>query len=238
MRTIAKGAEPQALLNWKRDNQATLQDLTYRGGGFPLEAVRQALLAEQFHLCAYTMKALMTAAQCQAKALDTGHACHVEHLLPQARNVAAETIDFQNMLACFPSSQSDTACPYGAQAKADYGPGINPFVSPLSAGAAQHFKFFRDGTVESDTTVGKETIKVLCLNHGVLRDDRAAAIKGYLEPKTGRPISAEAARRLARHIQQPDTQNRLPAHCTAIAQAALDHAERAERRAARLKKKP
>lgn len=237
MRTITKGEEPHDLLNWKRVNQATPQNLNYRGGDFPNEAVRRALLAEQLHLCAYTMKALKTSVQCEAQAQDTSHACHIEHLLPQARKINAETIDFQNMLACFPPSRSAVACDYGAQAKASYDPATNAFVSPLSAAAEQHFKFYRDGTVEGLTPEGKATVKVLRLDHAALKNDRAAVIKGRLEPKPGKPLTAAAARRLAQDIRQPDARRCLPAFCVAIAQVALDHADREEGRAARLKKK-
>lgn len=237
MRTIAKGAEPQELLNWKRANQATPQNLNYRGGDFPAEAVRNALMAEQFHLCAYTMKALKTVSQCQDQGQDTSYSCHIEHLLPQARKIDAETIDFQNMLACFPPGRSNVACEYGAQLKASYDPEKGPFISPLIAAVEQHFKFFRDGTIEGVTRDGQATVKVLCLDHPALKNDRAAVIKGRLEPKTGKPLSAAAARRLAQEIRQPHDQNCLPAFCVAIAQAALDHAVRMERRAARIKNK-
>lgn len=237
MRTITKGEEPHDLLNWKRANQATPQNLNYRGGDFPAEAVRKALLAEQLHLCAYTMKVLKTAAQCEAQAQDTGHACHIEHLLPQARKIDAETIDFQNMLACFPPSRSSVACDYGAQVKASYDPASHAFVSPLTVAAEQHFKFYRDGTVQGLTPEGEATVQVLRLDHAMLNHDRAAVIKGRLEPKTGKPLTAAAARRLAQDIRQPDAQRCLPAFCVAIAQAALDHAERLERRANWRKKK-
>lgn len=237
MRTITKGEEPHDLLNWKRANQAAPQNLNYGGGGFPFEAVRAALLAEQLHLCAYTMKALRTVDQCVAQAQDTSHACHIEHWLPQARKIDVETIDFQNMLACFPPSRSKVACDYGALAKASYDPASHAFVSPLTAAAEQHFKYYRDGTIEGLTPQGKVTVKVLRLDHAALNHDRAAVIKGRLEPKTGKPLTAAAARRLAQDIRQPNAQRCLPAFCVAIAQAALDHAEREESRANRLKKK-
>lgn len=53
MRSICKGGEPRALIEWKRQNAATPDNLHYNGGGFPREAVRQSLLLEQCHLCGY-----------------------------------------------------------------------------------------------------------------------------------------------------------------------------------------
>lgn len=235
MRSIRKGAEPRALLNWKAQNAATPENLRYGGGGFPGEPVRAALLTEQFHLCAYTMKTLLTAERCQENGNDTRHSCHIEHLLPQARGISAETIDYQNMVACFPPSQSKVACEYGAKHKDDYDSGLKPFVSPLGANAERHFVFAKDGVVTSKTVEGNASIEALNLNHQSLVADRAASIRGRLEPKTGRPISAAEARRLATAILQPDANQCLPAFCTAISAVALAHATREERRAERLK---
>lgn len=235
MRSIRKGAEPRALLDWKAQNAATPENLRYGGGGFPGEPVRAALLTEQFHLCAYTMKALATADVCKATGRDTRDSCHIEHLLPQARGIPAETIDYQNMVACFPPSQSNVACQYGAPFKGAYDPAANSFVSPLAMNAEHHFAFDEDGEVTGVTAQGQATIKALNLNHRSLVDDRVASIRGRLEPKTGRPISAADARRLAAEILKPDANQCLPAFCVAIAAVALAHAERQERRAERLK---
>lgn len=164
MRSIAKGASPQALIQWKAQNAASPQNLVYGGGGFPGEAVRQSLLAEQLHLCAYTLRQLKTAAACAADGNDTRHSCHIEHLLPQCRRVAGEDIDYQNMVACYPPSQSQVACEFGAHAKADFDPATGGFVSPLSVDAQAHFKFDERGGVQGQTADGVSTIQVLRLD--------------------------------------------------------------------------
>lgn len=237
MRSIKKGAEPRELINWKALNSTTPDNLRYGGGGFPGEEVREALLKEQFHLCAYTMKALATADSCKASGRDTRHSCHIEHVLPQTRGIPAETIDYQNMVACFPPSQANVACLYGAKFKGAYDPAVKPFVSPLSANVEHHFIFDKDGEVVGVTDEGQATIKALNLNHQSLVDDRAASIRGRLMPKTGKSISAADARRLAKAIVQPDANKCLPPFCVAIAAVALAHAEREERRAERLKRR-
>ena len=135
MRAITKGAQPHELIRWRADNAALPQNLIYGAGAFPGEAVRNSLLAEQLHLCAYTMRQLKTAAQCQVQGLDTRASCHIEHFLPQCRKVPGEDIDYQNMVACFPPSQSNVACDFGAHAKADFDPSNGGFVSPLSPAA-------------------------------------------------------------------------------------------------------
>lgn len=235
MRTIHKGGQPQELIQWKADNAATPQNLVY-GGSFPGEAVRRALLVEQFHLCAYTLRGLKTAAECQAAGQDTRASCHIEHLLPQSRGIPGEDIDFQNLVACFPPSQSKVACEFGAHAKADFDPSTGGFVSPLSQMAEAHFEFDERGGIRGLTADGISTINVLKLDQKTLVNDRAAVIRGYLQPK-GKKLSAQAARRLAQEVLKADAQQRLPAYCVAVAQTALLHAQREERRAARMLKK-
>lgn len=236
MRSIRKGHEPRALIDWRRQNATTPENLHYEGGGFPREAVRQSLLQEQFHLCAYTMKRLATVAECLQQGRDTGHSCHIEHVLPQSRGVPAESIDYKNMVACFPAPNSKTACDYGATFKADYDPSQSLFVSPLSVEIERQFAFDPRGGVRGLTPAGEATIRALNLNHPVLVQARQAAIRGYLEPRAGKPLSAAQARRLAERVMQADADNRLEAFCVAIASAARAHAERAERRASRIRK--
>ena len=117
MRSITKGAEPRELIEWRRENKDTPQNLFYgRGSSFPAEPVRRSLLREQFHLCAYTLRRLPTAQECGAKGQDTIFSCHIEHVLPQARHVD-QSIAYDNMVACYPPSQSNVACEYGAEEK-------------------------------------------------------------------------------------------------------------------------
>ena len=235
MRSIHKHAEPRALNQWKADNRDSPQNLVYQGGGFPAEEIRQSLLTEQGHLCAYTMRRLKTARQCAAEGKSTTAACHIEHLLPQSRQVPGEDIDYQNMVACFPPSQSSAACPYGAHKKADFDPTTGGFVSPLSNGAASHFAFGTDGAIRGVTPDGEATIKILGLDHKILTHDRAAAIRGWLYPRgtTKKPVSAQQAQRLIQELQTPDQEHCLQPFCEAAIQALQKHALREEKRAAR-----
>ena len=228
--------EPRDLLNWKTDNAETPQNLVYGHGGFPFEAVRRALLAEQFHLCAYTMKGLKTAAQCEAEGTDTASACHIEHILPQSRRVQGEDIDYRNMLACFPPSRSREACDYGAKFKDHFDPSTTDlFTSPLSNRPEAHFAFKSDGRVTGQAAAGQATVEAPNLNHPVLVNDRAAVIKGWLTPRINRSLTAAAARRLADQMLIPDQRGCLPPYCVAIASAARAFAEREERRAVRMR---
>ena len=73
MRQIQKGNECGALSNWRQDNAAVPQNLVYGKGGFPGAKVLEALLTEQGHLCAYTLK------------LIDSTSAHIEHLKPQRK---------------------------------------------------------------------------------------------------------------------------------------------------------
>jgi hypothetical protein len=256
MRFIAKQHEPRELLQWKAENAETPHILKYGGGGFPMEQVRQALLSEQSHLCAYTMKPLRTPADCAKRGNDTRDACHIEHVRPQSRRVEGEDIDYQNMVACFPPSLHEQACEFGAKYKDDFDPVTGrylvrhrmnkakhevealalrgQFVSPLTQQVENHFAYSRNGEMAGTTDSGKLTVAVLNLNHVHLVNDRRAAIKGALAPG-GKRLSAAKARALARHCMQPDAHNRATPYFVAIAAAALAFAVQEEKRAARIK---
>jgi len=243
MKRISKNPQPEALLKWKGGNHHNPANLIYKN--VPREEIRQALLMEQHHLCAYTMKPLKTLQQCQASltiATDTPtvHSCHIEHYMPQSVH-ADKAIDYQNMLACFPAAQRDkgqknSECPYGAQKKADYDPEKNPFVSPLSANVEDHFAFKKNGEVQGVTEAGDATIKVLNLNHPILVNDRKEAIKGALYTK-GALCSASELERIAVRVMQPDANHCLTPYCVAIAQVARKVAEQEKRRAQHMKKR-
>lgn len=232
MRSITKRAEPRELIEWRRENKDTPQNLFYgRGSSFPAEPVRRSLLREQFHLCAYTLRRLPTAQECRAKGQDTIFSCHIEHVLPQARHVD-QSIAYDNMVACYPPSQSNVACEYGAQEKKAYDPARDPFVSPLSPHASRLFRFLSDGKVEGLSPEAVQTIEVLKLNHATLVNDRKAVIKGWLMPR-GKPISAAAARRLSTEAETPDANRCLLQYCMALKQQAELHADKYEKRAVR-----
>lgn len=235
MKSIRKGAEPRALIEWRRVNRDAPHNLFYgKGSTFPSEAVRQALLKEQFHLCAYTLRRLPTAVECQARDHGTQFSCHIEHIIPQKHQQADSNIAYKNLVACYPSSQSKVACGYGAVEKADYNTVTKPFVSPLTANIERQFRYSRDGYVEGLTPEAIATVEVLKLNHPTLVNDRAAVIKGRLKPR-GTPISAATARRLADDVVKPDAQHCLPEYCLALKQQAERHAQNLEKRAARVR---
>ncbi|NWB83847.1 hypothetical protein [Pseudomonas gingeri] len=239
MRSIQKGVEPPALTAWKHANRRSPQNLTYSGGGFPTEDVRRALLLEQFHLCAYTMRRLLTQQKCSTKVevvagKETALSCHIEHIYPQAEH-QSRSVDYTNMVACFPPSQGSTACAFGAVEKKNYDPAQEPFESPLGQNASTQFFFHESGLVEGLSDRARKTVKVLNLNASVLVNDRKAVIRGAIKPG-GKYLSSTAALQVVRKMGIPDAQHCLPAYCEAIRQLAQRLAKKQQGREAGLRK--
>ncbi|MFO1234070.1 MAG: hypothetical protein U1E47_02965 [Rivihabitans pingtungensis] len=191
--------------------------------------MRRALLLEQRHLCAYTMQALLTAKQCERRGWHTGFACHIEHFLPQARQIAAESIDYRNMLAAIRPACRACIAGYGAQHKAAYDPAGQPFVALVSRRRQPFCLSWRWPRAYTGRP-GASSVRVLNLNHPALvRMPRQAAISHALRPRANvRPVAAGGAQAAAAAVLVPKAA-KLPAYCVAIAQAALKYAEREER---------
>lgn len=235
MRHIVKRGPPRGLTDWIKDNSDVPENLVYNKAQFPLSEVRESLMAEQFHLCAYTIRKLPLKEDCVDR--DTGYSCHIEHWLPQNRKVKGEDIDYTNMLACFPSSKSKFKCDYGAHRKDFYDPGAQdekPLISPLQARVTKSFKYRLNGTVEGTTVEARTTIDILNLNAKSLVNDRRAVIEGWLEPR-GKRVSPSHARRVIQELSMPDAHNCLEEFCKAIMDVAEQIASTDEKRAQRTK---
>jgi hypothetical protein len=112
MRRIIKGQEPEELRSWKEQNAVAPQNLTY--SNMPKAGVKLQMLAEQGHLCAYTMQRIQTVQD-----------CHIEHVVPQSQPNQPPhlDIDYSNLLACVPSDTPGhrpiSDFPYGARKKGE-----------------------------------------------------------------------------------------------------------------------
>lgn len=203
MRTIRKRQEPKELTEWTAANQAE-PDVT--GINFDYDALRQndeainavlnALLAEQGQLCAYTGRRISPAA------------AHIEHLLPQALCERGYDVAYHNLIACWPAPNTPR-CPYGAHAKDDWpSPEEMPqFVSPLSSGCGGRFHFNQRGEIthaSDDDAAAKMTIAKLRLDHKSLTAMRQSDIDGVLG-KT-RTLSLKDARTRLKSIEDAEAQ--------------------------------
>ena len=225
MRHIRKGADPQELLDWKRENNETPENLFYgHGSTFPTKAVKEALLKEQCHLCAYTMRRLTT--------IDD---CHIEHIRPRTitkKNPATKSleVDFQNLLACFPPQKKPDPG-YGALHKGAHDVQDDNFVSPLHGSCENRFQYAASGQVHcgAGDDAAEKTITALNLNHDALVELRESALTGYgIKRRGSRLLSARKARELANSIMQPDRNGFLPEYCVAVKQVAERYAQKEE----------
>lgn len=225
MRYIRKSPEPKELRDWKRENRDTPENLFYgHGSTFPTVAVKEALLVEQYHLCAYTMKRLQTI-----------NDCHIEHIRPRTiTKMNPETkpleVDYQNLLACFPP-QGKSNPGYGALQKDAYDVQDDNFVSPLHGSCETRFQYNSNGEVNSvaGDKAAENTIDVLKLNHEALVELRERELKAYgIKRRGANQISAKKARELAESIMQPDRNGFLPEYCVAIKQVAERYAQKEE----------
>ena len=133
------------------------------------EVTKDSLIEEQGWLCAYTGQSIRR------------ETAHIEHLKPQAHCSPAESVDYRNMVACLPSPNAKSPG-YGAIEKGDWpAPGqAHLFVSPLSPGCEQRFRFDSQGRIRSannEDAAANETIRRLRLDHASLIQNRAADLE-------------------------------------------------------------
>lgn len=235
MRSIVQSREPLALRKWKRINRELPQVLVYPPPSDVLEAIKNALHTEQAGLCAYTSLVLPAA--------DDGH---VEHIEPR-KHQPDKALDYTNLALCFPPSGGNVSFGYGAPVKGGKQIQLNvDFVSPHSKGCEKRFIYKSNGEVlpaPNDTAAAK-TINTVQLNCKQLQELRQAAIAAHgvalRQGRSRRPMSrrtAADAKRLAKDILSPNPSGMLGAFCEAIAQVALDYANRENAHAKRVKNK-
>jgi uncharacterized protein (TIGR02646 family) len=238
MRQIQKGNECEALRTWRQDNAAVPQNLVYGKGGFPGAAVLEALLAEQGHLCAYTLKRIDLSA------------AHIEHLKPQrtcrvedAQREGAgaapcrEDVGWHNMVACYPAPNAAAPPGYGAVKKDKWWPaaGATGFVSPLNTDCEKRFCFSLNGEIaptNAGDTAANETIQAIGLDDGRLTELRKRAIwEMGLHPRSPQPLTSPAkVRQLIAAYLQRDVSRRYREFCVPVRAAALKHLAKLEGR--------
>jgi uncharacterized protein (TIGR02646 family) len=143
MRHIQKSNEPQSLTRWRAAHQSDpnfgyrLIEANLRG------EIRQALVAEQGGLCAYTGRRIDEAS------------CHIEHPKPQVHYMNGEDASFANMLACVPAPNAP-GLPYGAHKKGAWPDAVEEalFVSPLRPGCEERFSFTLNGEIRASSPAG------------------------------------------------------------------------------------
>lgn len=208
MKCIQKSAEPPELTAWKSEwvgpgKTTTWEDLP----GDVSRAIRQALFADQGHICCY----------CCRRIVDNDS--HIEHLVPRNPRTGdpALTFSWDNLLA---SCQGNLmrGDPIHCGRKKDEWYDAALMVSPLRAGCEPRFRYELDGRMvaadDSDLTA-TETICRLDLDGERLRGLRRKAIEG-LFADLDHDLSAEEIQRLAQAYRERDGQGRFEPFCTML----------------------
>ncbi len=187
-------------------------------------AIRTARIADQGGICAYTMMRIAE------------DSCHNEHLVPRSvsrdNGQIEQSLDYRNIVACFPKREETGGCGFGAAARGTK----NLAVTPLDPACEQRLRFDRStGKAEAvdhgDPTITELIEDVLVLNHRALIGRRLQAFaKAGVSVNCRSPISEHQARSLATSILQHRRGRSLAPFCVAIAQAAISHADLIEKR--------
>jgi len=226
MRQIQKRHEPHRLTQFRAAYQSDpnfnydLIDASLR------KEIRQALMAEQRGLCAYT-----------GRRIDED-SCHIEHLKPQKHCLKGEDVSYSNMVACVPAPNAPDL-PYGARKKNSWPDPKIPaqaalFVSPLQEGCEERFSFTLNGEIGAsnpEDRSAKETISHLRLCHDQLTQLRKAAIDNTLGVHGKGPASLDlsaARRRLAGLVRAESNTDPLEPFCFVLKQALEKHIKRLE----------
>ncbi len=223
MRQIQKRNEPQRLTQWRAAHQ---NDPNFGYGLIDANLrseIRQALVAEQRGLCAYTGRAINETS------------CHIEHPKPQLHCLNGEDVSYRNMLGCVPAPNAP-ALPYGAHRKGSWPNAAQEelFVSPLRPGCGGRFSFNLRGEIRSTDQAddaAAETIRRLALDNASLTQLRKAAIDGTLEVRGRGPaaLGATSARRRIAGLKAAERGNgQLEPFSFVLVQALEQHLRRLE----------
>jgi uncharacterized protein (TIGR02646 family) len=223
MRHIQKKNEPQSLTEWRAAHRNDpnfgylLINASLRG------ELRQALVAEQGGLCAYTGRRIDEAS------------CHIEHPKPQVHCMNGEDVSFANMLACVPAPNAP-GLPYGAHKKGSWPDATEEalFVSPLRPGCEERFSFMLNGEISASSSTdaaATKTIEQLGLDHALMNQFRKAAIEATLGIRGRGQASLDLHRARARlNGLRAAEQNHSPLEpfCFVLKQALQRHITRVE----------
>lgn len=235
MRYIASNTAPQALRDWiSQRNAATPQQvLDFRQLGRVeiagedvdvKQAIKEQRLIDQGGLCAYTMMRIT---------VDTSH---VEHLKPQTKSrindqvehFIEETVDYGNMVLCYPKEEEAGGVGFGAPYRGD----VDLVLTPRETKCEKLVQYYRDGSVKSeDPAVERMLNKVLNLNHTTLVDRRKDAYnRQHVGLRSTDPLTVKQAERLAESVLEMNSKNELKPFCVGISHAAKQHVEILQKR--------
>ena len=183
MRYIAKGTEPQSLSHARaalKHTPGLACDLYDNHLDTPTrQDMLDYCLREQQGLCAYT-------------GMDASNGKgHIEHLVPRSISCPKlppqgfqtrpfETIDWDNLVACFPKKPSGWSYCAGKKDKWPSDIEKPEFVSPLDPSCEKRFRYGKQGTIkpaDDQDIAAKKTIEKLGLDHDYLTEARKVVLE-------------------------------------------------------------
>ena len=246
MKYIQANTPPPELIKWTAAQRAAGVNLHFdRFGTVELNgevrdvktAVLESRIKDQGFICPYTLLRIETARKNLDGTVVTPATAHLEHLVPRTVSNNAvpprpeETVDYGNMVACFPKNGGDKSHGFGAPMRDD----VLLSVSPRDPACERVISYHQNGSVnpsqpsspleqdpvwiQLNTTLGLNTDKLkrfgrdAFLKAGVSLDDDPNALD-----------TPEKAEKLAQEIVLFRRGEKLTPHCVAIAHAARAHA--------------
>jgi uncharacterized protein (TIGR02646 family) len=233
VRYIRENKQPEALIRYlallpetgKNSDYSDVGQVELDGRMVSVKAeIRKARIADQGGICAYTMMRI------------TEDSCHNEHLVPQSvsrqKEKVEETLDYRNIVACYPKREEAGGCEFGAPARRTK----RLEVTPLDPACEKRIHFDRttgraEPAAENDNAIRELIENVLILNHSRLVARRLEACERFgVGLKCRNPLSERSARELAGRVLEHRRGSELTPFCIAVAQAAMAHANLIERR--------
>lgn len=220
MRYIQKGREPRA---WQETRLST------PGAHFDNEAkpaLRDALLAEQGHLCCYCMGRI------------DARSTRIEHFLP--RRHEEEQLNYRNTLAACPGGEGNPPrlqhCDVRKGDRAVAANPCDPRIEKLVRYSSSGEIYSTEPRIQSNLNQGDETDEggALNLNVDALRAERRAVLEGFVAQFARRHHGEWRPETLTRELPKwsdlPAGGGRLPPYCGIVADFIRRRIERASPR--------
>jgi uncharacterized protein (TIGR02646 family) len=218
MRWIRENEPPEALIRCLALRRQSGQSLNYDEVSVKKE-IRKSRIADQGGICAYTMMRI------------DENSCHNEHLIPRAVSRESgnieQTLDYKNIVACFPKEVGAGGIEYGAHARGTK----NLVFTPLDQSCEERIHYKRatgkaEPTKDGDDAATELINDVLKLNHKTLIENRLNAFnQAGVGNRSSKPLTGKQARRLASLILTYKKGGDLTPYCVALSHAATQHAE-------------
>jgi uncharacterized protein (TIGR02646 family) len=234
MKHVAPNQPPTELIRWIAQCRSASIEIDYDTvGQVEIDgekrdvkaAIKRQRLVDQGYICPYTLVRIDEAS------------CHIEHIKPRAVSKAEgrreETLDYGNLVACFPAKGSDKTYGCGAPLREDKLLALSP-RDPRCEVVARYQSTGRVEAAAGWELVAHTLDTLLGLNCIWLSERRKAALSGAgVSICSSNPLSAAAAKDLRETILRFRPGQKLAPFCVAIAHVAQEHIDRLEKLAAK-----